>query len=79
MKLSATQYASILYALAVSPFSASALPADSNALKARKDAQASGITSEKWAEALARAQATVAQMTLIEKVSSRQSLGWRQC
>jgi hypothetical protein len=75
MKLSATQYASILYALAVTPFSASALPTDSSSMRARKNdgAQSPGITSDKWAQALARAQETVAQMTLQEKVSARQS------
>ena len=75
MKLSATQYASILYALAVSPFSVSALPTDSNRLQAKnKDgAQMPGITADKWAKALARAQATVAQMTVEEKVSTEHS------
>lgn len=70
MKLSATQYASILYALAVTPFTASALPTESSTLRARNNDVAPGITSDKWAKALAQAQATVAQMTLQEKVSS---------
>lgn len=74
MKLSATQYASILYALAVAPFSASALPTESSTLRARNNDAATGITSDKWAKALAQAQATVAQMTLQEKVSPSQQL-----
>ncbi|GHJ89846.1 hypothetical protein NliqN6_6248 [Naganishia liquefaciens] len=81
MKLSATQYASILYALAVSPFSVSALPTDSNRLQARnKDgAQMPGITADKWAKALARAQATVAQMTVEEKANMTRNAGNAGC
>jgi hypothetical protein len=76
MKLSATQYASILYALAVTPLTATALPTESSALRARNDGagHASGIASDKWIQALAKAQATVAQMTLQEKVSATESL-----
>jgi hypothetical protein len=76
MKLSATQYASILYALAVTPFSASALPTEPSTLRERNNgpSYASGIASDKWAKALAEAQAAVAQMTLQEKVSKTQSL-----
>lgn len=72
MKLTATQYASILYALAVTPFSASALPTESSTMRARNNGagDASGIASDKWVQALAKAQATVSQMTLQEKVSS---------
>jgi hypothetical protein len=72
MKLTALQYSSILYALAVTPLSVSALPTESSTLRARDNAAAPGITSDKWAKALAQAQAAVAQMTLEEKVSGEQ-------
>ncbi|KAI5452604.1 hypothetical protein NCC49_000764 [Naganishia albida] len=79
MKLSATQYASILYALAVTPFTASALPTESSTLRARNNDVAPGITSDKWAKALAQAQATVAQMTLQEKVNMTKNAGNAGC
>lgn len=74
MKFTAAQYASILYALATTPLSATSLPTDSaSSLRSRNNdgAYMSGLTSDKWTQALAKAQAAVAQMTLAEKVSSR--------
>lgn len=72
MKFTAAQYASILYALATTPLSATSLPTDSaSSLRSRNNdgAYMSGLTSDKWTQALAKAQAAVAQMTLAEKVS----------
>lgn len=74
MKFTAAQYAGILYALATTPFSASALPTEStSSLRSRNNGatQMSGLTSDKWVQALAKAQAVVAQMSLAEKVGTR--------
>ncbi|KAJ9094321.1 hypothetical protein QFC19_008006 [Naganishia cerealis] len=82
MKLSAAQYASILYALATTPFSASAAPTDSTAsLRSRNNdaAHTTGITSDKWTQALVKAQAAVAQMTLEEKVNMTKNAGNAGC
>ncbi|KAJ9118115.1 hypothetical protein QFC22_004015 [Naganishia vaughanmartiniae] len=82
MKFTAAQYAGILYALATTPFSASALPTESaSSLRSRNDGapQISGLASDKWTQALAKAQAAVAQMTLQEKVNMTKNAGNAGC